>query len=140
MKIDSLSSSRSGAPRKSERGGSGGSGGTFARSLEGGGSAKSAPPVAGSAPLGRVDALFALQEVPDPMTRRRRALRQGEELLEELEQIRLGLLMGRISKADLQRLAHSLEQRREQVDDERLAEALAEIELRAAVELAKYEA
>lgn len=137
MKIDSLSSGRAAAPRRGERSGAASSGGAFARSLAGE-PTRGIPAVAGPAAIGRVDAILALQEVPDPDARRRRALRRGEELLEELEQIRLGLLGGQIAKADLQRLAHSLE-RREPVEDARLAEALAEIELRAAVELAKLE-
>ena len=101
---------------------------------------RQAPAVAGTAGLGRIDGILALQEVPDPSARRKRAIRRAEELLDELDQIRLGLLTGRIPLADLQRLSHSLAQQREAVDDPRLAEALGEIELRAAVELAKYEA
>ena len=138
MKIDSLSSGRSGALRKSDRGAATGSDGAFARSLESGQS-RPAPSVAGPASLGRIDGILALQEVPDPSARRKRAVQRAEELLEELDQIRLGLLGGRIPLADLRRLAHSLAQQQEQVEDPRLAEVLAEIELRAAVELAKYE-
>lgn len=137
MKIDSLSPGRSAALRRGERSGAASSSGAFARSLASE-PARGTPAVAGPAAISRVDAILALQEVPDPDARRRRALRRGEELLEELEQIRLGLLSGHIAKADLERLAHSLE-RREPVEDARLAEALAEIELRAAVELAKLE-
>jgi hypothetical protein len=58
-------------------------------------------------------------------------------MLDELEQIRLGLLLGAIPRAKLEQLAQLVRARREQVDDPRLMAILDEIELRAAVELAK---
>ena len=139
MKIESLSSSRSAALRKTERGGANGANGDFARTLSTEAPRKP-PEIGGSASISRVDTILALQEVPDPEARRKRAVRRGEELLEELEEVRLGILSGTIPRDRLKRLAQSLEQTRERVEDEQLAEVLAEIELRAAVELAKLEA
>ena len=58
-------------------------------------------------------------------------------MLDELEQIRLGLLLGQIPRARLEQLAQMVRARREQLDDLKLIAILDDIELRAAVELAK---
>lgn len=132
MKIDPLSSLRTHTQKRSTRSG-GGSG--FADALKGG--AERATHTAGAPGLGAVDALLALQQAPDALTGRARARKRGEQLLDELEQIRLGLLMGRIPLAGLKRLHTLLGQARPPVEDVRLEQVLAEIEVRAAVELAK---
>ena len=62
---------------------------------------------------------------------------QGEDLLDELDQIRIGLLTGSLPRATLERLAARVEAKRHRVDDPSLIQILDEIELRAAVELAK---
>ena len=138
MKIDPLSPARNGGLRKSERGQGAPSGGGFARALAGGAEPATAP----SSPtqISRVEGLFALQEVPDPEARRRRAVQRGLSLLDQLDRIRLAMLSGSLSPAELRRLAQVLAQEREALSDPALAEVLAEVELRAAVELAKYEA
>lgn len=92
---------------------------------------------AGSAPASAVDALLALQEVDQAGTGRKRAVRRGNDLLDRLEEIRIGLLTGQISRERLQQLAQLARESRPAIDDPRLAEVLAEIELRAEVELAK---
>jgi len=108
--------------------------GGFARAL-----AEDAP-ASGVGAAGRIDALngvFALQEVTDPTERRRLARRRGNELLDRLDDIRHGLLVGAIPLADLEDLARVLRAHRGDVDDPRLADLLDHIDLRAAVELAK---
>jgi hypothetical protein len=67
----------------------------------------------------------------------RRALARGRNLLDELDQIRLGLLDGGVPEAALRRLAGLLGGDRSAAADARLDAVLDEIELRAAVELAK---
>jgi len=97
-----------------------------------------APSTVGSTgPLAAVDSLLALQEVPDATTGRSRGLARAEDMLEHLDEIRLGLLMGAIPEARLSALMQSVKDNRDQVDDPRMAAVLDEIELRAAVELAK---
>jgi len=84
--------------------------------------------------------VLALQEAPDATTRsraRQRAKERGTLMLDHLEEIRMGLLMGTIPLAKLEQLASLVRAKREQIDDPRLLEILDEIELRAAVELAK---
>lgn len=107
----------------------------FAKVLADAGPAAS---MSGASPLGPLSSVLSLQEVPDALDRRTRARRRGEQLLDELERIRLALLAGALSAHQLNNLAQMVRARRESVDDPRLAEILDEIELRAAVELAKY--
>ena len=86
-----------------------------------------------------VESLLALQEVPEDPKRRRRAVKRGQELLDRLDGIRIALLSGALPQDQLRSLAETLKSRREPVGDPRLAEILEEIEIRAAVELAKLE-
>jgi hypothetical protein len=72
-------------------------------------------------------------EAPSYEERRRRA-RRGEEILERLEEIRRGFLLGTIPK---DRLATLAREKRERGADPLISQLLDEIELRAEVELAK---
>ena len=67
-----------------------------------------------------------------------RLMAYGDDLLDRLEDIRLGILLGHFSKEKLTELAQRLRQKREQSSDRVLSDILAEIELRAEVEIAKY--
>ena len=103
----------------------------------GGAEAGAPAAVSGGAPLNGVDALLALQEVGDRGDPDSQGRRRGAGLLDRLDELRLALLEGRIAPAVVQRLAELAASERAQVSDPRLAEILGEIELRAAVELAK---
>ena len=85
-----------------------------------------------------VEALLALQEVPEATKGPAKGIARGSELLRLLDQIHLGLLSGAIPPHTLQRLAGDLRRQRGSVADPHLAAVLDEIELRARVELAKY--
>jgi len=89
--------------------------------------------------IGGLDAMLALQAVEDPQGRRRRAVRRGQRLLDALDDLKIGMLDGHVSASDLQRLASLAQDSGEAVDDPGLKDVLAEIDLRAAVELAKLE-
>lgn len=136
MKIDRLSSVGTPAARRNERSGSTKSG-AFAKSLLVGGEVPAASAVSGGASLAPVDALLALQEVSEDPGGRGRGRRRGEELLDSLDDLRLGLLSGRMSLGALERLSTMVAAKRGQVDDPGLVQILDEIEIRAAVELAK---
>jgi hypothetical protein len=113
-------------------------GGTsFAEALTEG---EAAPAATSAAPAAGVNSLLALQEVEDPTARRRRAAQRGDRLLDRLDEIHRGLLAGNLPRATLTRLRQELEETRATTLDPRLDDVLAEIELRAAVELAKLEA
>ena len=86
-----------------------------------------------------IDALIMVQQVDNSAEResRRRMVRRGEDLLDGLEDLRHGLLMGEIPKERMMALAQSVRLRRENCGDPRLGAVLDEIELRVEVELAK---
>lgn len=95
--------------------------------------------VSSSPILTGIDAIFALQEVPDALAERKQALARGDQLLDRLDDLRQGLLVGRVSQdrmADLARLARESSAK---VSDPKIREVLQEIELRAQVELAKLQ-
>jgi Class II flagellar assembly regulator len=99
--------------------------------------AATATAASGVASLSSVDALIALQEVPDAMTGRAKAARRGRDMLDMLEDVRDGLLTGSVSRATLHRLMTLVNAKREDFVDPALSEVLNEIDLRARVELAK---
>jgi hypothetical protein len=86
-----------------------------------------------------MNTVLALQEAPDATRGRakRRAKERGDMMLDHLDEIRMGLLLGTIPMARLEQLAQLVRAKREQIDDPKLLAILDEIELRAAVELAK---
>jgi len=139
MKVDPLTPRRSTSVRRGEGRDAGGKTGAFSEALSrsGAGEASAAAPAAGGAGVGAVDALLALQEVSEDPGHRGRARRRGEELLDRLDDLRLALLEGRLPLATIEKLADLVAARRARVDDPRLLAILDQIELRAAVELAK---
>jgi len=86
-----------------------------------------------------LSALLGAQEVDEDGERasRRQLAQRGADLLDKLEEIRRDILAGAVPRERLENLAQSLRQRRVQVTDPRLMEIIDEIELRAAVEIAK---
>jgi Class II flagellar assembly regulator len=88
-------------------------------------------------PLAGLGGMLAIQEVPDAAADRRRAVRRGHGLLDELQELQLGLIEGRLSDATLRGLAARLEETRPALDDPKLASLLDQIEIRAAIEMAK---
>jgi len=136
MKIDRLSSFGTSAARRSERNGTTKSGG-FAKALSLNDDAPPVSAVGGGVALAPIDALLALQEVSDDAGGRNRGRRHGEALLEHLDDLHLGLLSGRMSIDALERLSVMVSAKRDTVVDPRLSQILDEIEVRAAVELAK---
>lgn len=91
-----------------------------------------------STPVSAVDSLLVLQEVPDATSGTSRAKLRAQDLLDQLDEVRHGLLAGALSRQMLDRLSRIARSERQSVGDPRLQELLDEIELRAAVELAKY--
>jgi len=83
-----------------------------------------------------IDALLALQSVDLPLERRRRAAARGRRVLDILDQVKLGVLDGTLTRATLESLASALAER-EPSEDAGLENVLDEIDLRAQVELAK---
>jgi hypothetical protein len=135
MKIDRLKAGTTSDTRRGKRAGTSKSG-EFSKMLPSG-DAQAGDSVGNVASLATVGSILALQEIgvdPDGDARGRQ---RGEDLLDRLDELRLALLEGRLPAAAIERLAEMVTARRAQVSDPRLAEILDEIELRAAVELAK---
>jgi len=110
--------------------------------LRGGAEAQEAAGVTGAGPtlpLTSLDALMTLQAPPDALEGRRRGLRRGRDLLDQLDELRLALLDGELPLATLQHLRAGVGAARDATDDPGLDAVLREVELRAAVELAKLE-
>lgn len=95
---------------------------------------------AGVAGVSTLQALMTLQEVGTPLERRRRAAARGVRLLDALDHLKIGLLDGLLPRGAVESLAREAREQRGMTDDAGLDAVLAEIETRAAVELAKLEA
>ena len=93
----------------------------------------SAAPVSPSTGL---DAILALQAVGSPTDKKRRSVRRGATLLDNLEAIKADLLVGHTGGDRLDALIGELGEMRERVDPG-LDAVLDDIELRVRVELAK---
>ena len=93
-------------------------------------------PATSIAPATSLDAMLALQQVDDPLLKKRKLVRRGTQLLDTLEDMKSDLLTGRVSEGRLNQLMAVLSQARDKADP-RLESLLDDIELRARVELAK---
>ena len=95
--------------------------------------------VEGPSSVGAVDSILAVQEVPTSTDGRSKGLmfQYGEDILGRLDELRLAILGGVLSKDKLAELAQALRQKRKLSDDPKLNEIIEEIELRAEVEVAK---
>lgn len=138
MKVDGVGSGRGTAPtRKTKKVTSGG--GTFSDTLKETAETTRPDAASGVGGVSPVSAILAVQEVPDSTEERSKGLliAYGDDLLDRLEELRVGLLMGAIPKEDLADLAHRMREKKQNVDDPALKEIIDEIELRAEVEIAK---
>ena len=135
MKINVTGPGRNTQLRRTDKA-RGGGGSTFASHLQ-----ETAPAdTTTKATPAAVNGLLALQEVHDDAdenSSRAKAFAHG--LLDQLDVLRHSLLLGRIEPARLRELHGRLQAERVKVMDPELASILDEIELRVAVELAKYE-
>lgn len=134
MRINRVSTPNSPAVRRSERSGPARKGGFSDELVE---QTSAASGVSSASPVQSVEALLSIQEVPYATSRRSRGLQRGHDILDELEELRRGLVLGTLAPAQIERLRALAGRERARVDDPHLAEILNEIEIRAAVELAK---
>ncbi|MFC3051231.1 flagellar assembly protein FliX [Kordiimonas pumila] len=116
----------------------GSSGSVFSSQVSGSSDSTPAQSVRGTSGIASVDALLALQGVTDSTDGRSKGLARAEEMLSLLDDIRKGILLGAISMPNLRNLADMARNQKSKTGDDRLNEILADIELRAEVELAKY--
>lgn len=95
----------------------------------------SAPP-----PISSLSGILAVQEVSDEEVKRQKAYRQAHLTLDTLEELRNALLMGEVPLHLLTRISQRIAEMKQGVTDPRLLSLIKDVELRAAVELAKLEA
>jgi hypothetical protein len=92
-------------------------------------------------PLATMDAILALQgEEENASDKRRRHARRGRDILDALDGLKAALLGGRVGAADIQRIVTTLRGSFGPSGDPGLDSVMAQIELRAEVELAKLAA
>lgn len=103
-------------------------------------SARAAVATGGASALNSVDALLALQSVGDFREAKKRATERAMSLLDVLDDLKLALLEGGVPRQRLIALMDLLKSRRDETQDPRLEAMLDEVEVRAAVELAKFDA
>lgn len=86
-----------------------------------------------------IDSLLAAQETDDPAQRaaRKRMKARGEDVLKQLDKIRIGMLTGTLSVGNLLDIADVVASHRERINDPQLSSLLDEIDLRAQIEIAK---
>lgn len=96
--------------------------------------------LSGASAVQSVDALLALQGMGDFSEARQKATERAFSMLDVLDDLKIALLEGGIPRQKLTDLMDILRSRRDQTHDPRLEAALDEVEVRAAVELAKYNA
>lgn len=133
MKIDASGSVRTNATRR--KSGAGSVAGDFAAHMNGPAKAHT-PAVSAPTQISSVGALVALQASAD-FGNDAAEIDRAEDLLDQLDRIRVGILTGSMSGATLQNIVQRLSQRRTEGVEPRLAALIDEIELRARVELAK---
>lgn len=107
----------------------------FSEHLEG---AEEASATQSAGALGAVSGVLNIQEVDDALARAAKGKLRAEDLLNKLDELRLDLLEGTLSRTKLVRLAEIVNARRPDISDPHLAGVLDEIDLRAQVELAKF--
>ncbi|MCW9034129.1 MAG: flagellar assembly protein FliX [Rhodospirillales bacterium] len=96
--------------------------------------------VSGTSPISAVDPILSVEATPDATAHKSRTLlyQRGNDILDRLDEIRMQVLGGKLSKERLMNLAQMLRSQRAKVNDPTLISIIDEIELRAEVEIAKY--
>jgi hypothetical protein len=137
MKITNDRIQGPGATRKAGKSSAGAAG--FAGLIDGMPNAEESKETGGSQAAAGIDALLSVQEMPVGMADEKRGKRRGKDLLDQLDALRLSLIAGAIPRQRLASLVVALGKDSDTVTDPALAEVLQEIDLRARVELAKYD-
>src|SRR5688572_27988352 len=102
-------------------------------------SAEEAHGTQGAAPTQAPNSFLILQEVSDTEHAHRKALKHGDDTIAALEQLHRDLLIGEVPASTLHRIQTVVDEQRHPFVPPKLARLLDDIELRAAVELAKLE-
>lgn len=91
----------------------------------------------GTQAISNIGALLSAQEVDDTTVKREEAIKNGSDMLDVLDKLKVGLLGGRVSPKMLNRMRILLAEKRQLAGEGKLQSVLSQIEVRAEVELAK---
>ncbi|MEN0088766.1 MAG: flagellar assembly protein FliX [Pseudomonadota bacterium] len=108
----------------------------FDAHMRGAGGARQSGSTAAAGQVLAMDALVALQSVEANGGRKIQQIDRSHSLLDELERLKADLLSGVVDASRLKRI-RELVARHAQIDDPHLADLIAQIDLRAQVEMAK---
>lgn len=113
--------------------------GAFVEALRGASGTESAEAAQTTGGVGPVNGIFAVEQTQDATDHRSRGLMMeyGNDLIDQLDRIRMGLVAGAISKDRLQDIAKRLRERKITSDDPQLNDLIQDVELRVEVEIAK---
>ncbi|MBN8542672.1 MAG: flagellar assembly protein FliX [Alphaproteobacteria bacterium] len=113
---------------------------SFVDALDGVGEVEEAQATTPVAAMSGIGVLLGAQEVSEEEVRRRKAFKQGKLTLDALAELRDALIIGNLPLSTIRNLESIVAQERGTTNDPVLNGILDEIELRAAVEIAKLEA
>lgn len=100
---------------------------------------RSTNPAKPVSPLLSIEQMMAVAPAGDALEQRKRGKKRGHQLLDHLDRLRHALLTGHLTPAQIEELVAALVVEKANIDDPRLRELLDEIDLRAQIELAKYQ-
>lgn len=92
----------------------------------------------GISPPPMVGGILSVQEIAGDETRRGRTVKRGHRMLDALEALKLSILLGDVPVDQLDAIRLRMREQKERVNDPELREVMNQIEIRAAVELAKF--
>ena len=136
-KIDGPGSIRPAQPARKAGKATGADSAGFAKHLD---EADETGPAAGVSGVNSVSGIYGIQEVDDATAHASKGKRRAVDILDRLDDLRIELLTGTISRDKLMQLLRIVNAQRHSVTDPRLKEVLDEVDLRAQVELAKHAA
>lgn len=139
MKIESPSTLKNSANFRTSRSTSKGKGTSFASHVEGTPQEMTSRPSVSAEELQDVQDLLQLQEATRILFTLRRSKERAEQILSELDKIRLSILSGTLDRRSLLAIKDALEVTAIPSSDSQLNEIVLEIEQRLAIELAKIE-
>lgn len=114
---------------------------SFASKLDGlGATVKNAIPAEDISALSGIGSILAAQELSEDQNygSNKQMIRFATDILDRLDEVQRDILLGNLSKDRLIKLSQQLRSKKRDVSDPALLQIIKDIELRAAVELAKY--
>ena len=137
MRINEIHSTGKVSPAKKKT--SNNSGGDFSTMIEPNEEPTAVSSASSVQPLSSIDGLLAAQEINIEEETKKQQIAHGNHLLDYLEDIRDGLLLGSINVQQVQNLVAEVRKEYGTITDPALQDIIREIEIRAEVEIAKLE-